>query len=209
MARQITIVLEADTGTYTSRVDEVIRKNQSLSRDAIEGAQRASEAWSRWQANVVTLNQALELAQKAIGPIVSGIQQLVQAASEQEQATNALNAAFQITGRQIPIDRMTAFATQLQNTTRFNDEAILKVTTLLAQLTDLDEKGLQRATRGAIGLAAVMDKDLNAAALQVARAMTGNAESLKRVGISIDSTLPVHKQQEQVLQRLAPLFNRA
>jgi len=213
--RNITIAFDANANSYNVVADQIIQKNRQLNRDAIQGAQQAKVAIQIWEnglggiarqlGGLIGIGSFAILAKQAL----DFGRATVKAASDSEQAIVSLQAALATTGRQIPIEQLTEFAAELQKTTRFEDEAIIKTTTLLAQLTGLDEKGLKAATRGAIGLATVLDKDLNAAALQVARALTGNAESLKRVGISIDGTLPKQQQQEEVLKRLAPLFQRA
>ena len=74
-------------------------------------------------------------------------------AMEAERIDRSLNSALEITGRLVPglADDLSAYASELQRMTIYDDEAIKKAETLLVQMTDLDEEGIQRATRGAIG----------------------------------------------------------
>src|SRR5678816_1992697 len=158
--RTVTIKIDADGNAYVSEIGRLTEANAKFSRDAQAGAEQTISAFTRLGASIITFNQALELAQKALTAIKSAFSALIDAASDQQDAQNKLAAALQLTGRQIPIERFTDFASAIQKTTRFNDEAVLSSIALLTSLTALDEKGLQRAVRGAVGLAAVLDKDL-------------------------------------------------
>jgi len=133
------------------------------------------------------------------------------AAIEAERVDRALNASLEITGRIVPglAEDLSAYALKLQTMTVYDDEAIASVETLLIQMTHLDEAGIQKATRGAIGLASVMGIDLNSAAMLVQKAMEGNYGALGRYGIKVDETLPKQEQQAQLLERLDKMFQRA
>src|SRR5512136_2499276 len=111
-------------------------------------------------------------------------------AMEAERIDRSLNSALEITGRLVPglAEDLSAYASELQRMTVYDDEAIKKAETLLVQMTDLDEKGIQRATRGAIGLASVLGIDLDSAATLVQKAVSGNTTVLSRYGIKIDET---------------------
>lgn len=83
---------------------------------------------------------------------------------------------------------------------------------MLAQLTKLDRDGIKATTKGIIGLASVMGPDeggLEGATRMVVRALEGNMQGLRRVGIAIDETLPKGQQLIELQRRLAELYPRA
>ena len=133
------------------------------------------------------------------------------AAIEAEQAERGLAAALEITGR--PVEELTRHfidnADALQKVTIYDDEAIKRSQTLLVQLTNLDKDGLDRATKGAIGLASVMGMDLESAAQLVAKAMSGNVSALSRYGIQVDQTKDKEGQRAEVMAKLEQFYGRA
>jgi hypothetical protein len=132
-------------------------------------------------------------------------------AMEAERIDRGLNSALEITGRLVPglAEDLTAYASEIQRMTVFDDEAIKGVETLLVQMTNLDVEGIQRATRGTIGLASVMNMDLQSAAQLVQKALEGNFGALSRYGIKVDETLPLEEKRAQLMERLEKMFQRA
>ena len=132
-------------------------------------------------------------------------------AMEAERIDRSLNSALEITGRLVPglAEDLSAYASELQRMTVYDDEAIKKAETLLVQMTDLDEEGIQRATRGAIGLASVLGIDLDSAATLVQKAVSGNTAVLSRYGIKIDETLSAEEKRVEIMGRLEKMFQRA
>lgn len=131
------------------------------------------------------------------------------AAQVQESADRALAASLEITGRTIPLKSMKDFASSLQSATRYGDEEIESVQTLLVQMTRLNREGLEKATKGAIGLATVMGIDLQSAASLVQKALEGNYGALSRYGIKVDENLNAGEKQAQLLEKLLEFYKRA
>jgi hypothetical protein len=100
-----------------------------------------------------------------------------------EETSKALSLALMTTGREANASagHFRDYANELQNQTRFGNDAIKSAEALLIQLTDLDTKGLDAATRGTIGLAQVFKVDLESAARMVAKGMEGNFMALQRM----------------------------
>lgn len=132
-------------------------------------------------------------------------------AMEAERIDRSLNSALEITGRLVPglAEDLSAYASELQRLTVYDDEAIKKAETLLVQMTDLDEEGIQKATRGAIGLASVLGIDLDSASTLVQKAVSGNTAVLSRYGIKIDETLSTEEKRVEIMARLEKMFQRA
>ncbi len=115
----------------------------------------------------------------------------VKASAASEQATVELNAALAQTGKYTKESSqgMIDLATEIQNTTRFEDDAVKGAEALIQTLGNLDEKGLKRATRAAVDMAAALSSkgvSLTSAADLVGKAAAGNTSALGRYGIVID-----------------------
>lgn len=158
------------------------------------------------------------LAAKAIEGTIAGVKNFFKSSIEGAMADEAsqfrLRTALEMTGRarQGGVKDLEDFAQSQAKATLYTDEEIRSTMTLLAQLTDLDTEGIKKATKGIIGLAAVLGPDeggLGGATMRVTRAIEGNATGLKRVGIEIDTTLPKGQQLIQLQERLAELYPRA
>jgi len=133
------------------------------------------------------------------------------AAVEAETAQNNLQTALESTGRYVPglTERMLAFSSAIQRQTTVSDEAVTAIQTLFVQMTNLDEKGIQQATRASIGLAKTLGMDVNSAAMLVMKAVEGNVGALSRYGFRLDETLPKQQAIAKLLGELEGLFKRA
>ena len=159
----------------------------------------------------VALGQlAYATAMQAGRAFVGFLKDSIKAAQEQEQADKRMQAALEATGR--PVAELTrsfkAFASEIQRTTTFSDTAVQSAVTLMVQMTDLDEKGIKAATKGAMGLATVFEMDLQSASNLVAKAMAGNTSALTRYGIQIDKNLSQEEQRGQILQQLSYFYGQ-
>ena len=165
---------------------------------------------SMWQqvAGGVIVSQA---AMRAARLFTNELRSTVTAAMEQEKADRAMAAALEITGRGVDrnMERMKRFAAEQQKVTTYGDEQIQMVQTLLVQMTDLDQEGLERATKGTLGLSSALGMDLNAAALLVQKAMAGQFATLSRYGIVLDENLTAEEKKAALLDKLSALYGRA
>ena len=114
----------------------------------------------------------------------------IKAAQESEDALNSLNVALAASGNYTAkaSEDFQAFASSLQQTTAFEDDAIIKNAALIQSLAQLDNEGLKRATGAALNLSAALGKDLTTASEAVAKAANGNFTSLNKMGIQFDKS---------------------
>jgi hypothetical protein len=114
----------------------------------------------------------------------------VKAAEKSESALNALNVALAQTGKYSAetSEEFVQFAEEIQRTTQFSDDAVLKNTALLASLTTLDKDGLKRASKAAIELSAALGKDLETTTEAIAKAANGNTTALNKMGVQFVKT---------------------
>jgi hypothetical protein len=149
--------------------------------------------------------------QKGIGALKGVVESSITAAIEAEQAENNLKAALEITGRTVEgnIQHYKKFAAEQMRATTYTDEQVMASQALLLQLTSLDQQGLDRATRGAMGLASTMGIDLHSATMMVTKAMEGNYGALGRVGIRVAENLTAEQKQASLLDQLNKLYSRS
>ncbi len=127
---------------------------------------------------VVTLGDVVRLFQGFAGAVGS----FIQAAQDQEDAVNRLDAALRKTGSSaFSYSRaLQAQAEALEEVTRFSDEAIISAQAFLAQL-GVSPDQLELATEATTDLAAALGIDLQAAARLVGRTVGGFAGELGEV----------------------------
>jgi hypothetical protein len=154
---------------------------------------------------------AADAIKKGLGFLKDQVVSTFDAAMEAERIDRALNATLEITGRIVPglAEDLAAYAAELQKKTIYDDEAIKKTETLLAQMTNLDEEGIKKATRSTLGLASALGIDLDSAAMMVTKAMEGNFQTLQRYGIKVDETLPLEERRIKLMEMLEKMFQRA
>lgn len=111
----------------------------------------------------------------------------VHAAAEAEANLNQLNVAIAQSGHysQQASEDFQKFAESLQETTGVEDDVIIKNAALLEGLTQLDGKGLQKATSAALDLSAALGRDLNTTIEALGKAANGNVTALQKMGIEV------------------------
>ncbi|HUT61300.1 MAG TPA: hypothetical protein VNA25_25915, partial [Phycisphaerae bacterium] len=198
-----TVVVDSAGATSSvQRFDQALKDTEKTTERAEGGF---GKLWKQMAVGQI-VGQAVTQIFRAI---TREMMSVVTAAEAQESADNALASALELTGRAIPLSQMKEFASQMQAMTRFGDEEVQSAQTLLVQMTNLDKDGLERATKGAIGLASVMRMDLFSATSLVQKALSGNIGALSRYGISVDATLTKDEQRAQLMDKLSVLFGRA
>jgi len=98
------------------------------------------------------------------------------------------------------------FASELQNFTKFEDDAAIKAQTLFLRLGTLDEKGIKRATVAAADLATVMGTDLEAASSKIMMALKdpeNGIRQLRQAGIKFTEA------EEQMIKSLVKAGDEA
>lgn len=206
-------ILLDNTG-FKAAAKEVTEENKKIKdsgKEVGEGAKATGLSFGGLITKVGGLVIAYGLFRKAGQEIVSIFKDSIKEAIESEQATVRLGAALEITGREVAgnVASMSAFAQAQQQATLFTDEQVMASETLLVQLTKLDNEGIQKATKGAIGLAATLGIDLEKATMLVYKASIGNTAALGRYGLKVDETLPKEEKFAALLEKLAPMYGRA
>jgi len=135
--------------------------------------------------------QAIIGGLKAVFNALTGeISRSITAASEAEKAHNQLVAALKAQGTATPevVSAFGEYASALQRSTIYQDDAIESAEALLVLVGNVMPRDMEKALKATTDLASGLGKDLNEAALLVAKAAEGNTNALKRSGIVIDET---------------------
>jgi len=203
----IKFLVQVDTATGKAALKEF----DGALRQAGDGAGKSGAAVKGMFGEIFAGVTVANLATKALGGVWREIKSIPAAAIEGEKAQRALESALETTGRTVPglSKHFSDYATELQRQTRFDDEAVKGAQTLLLQLTRLDREGIDAATRGAAGLAAVMGTDLESAASLLAKALEGNFGILSRYGIKVSETGTLEEKKAELLDRLGTMYKRA
>lgn len=186
--------------TSFNKIKDEARRAGKDSADSFEESFKSGAATIAKTAAV-----AVTAAAAAIG---FALKKAVSEATKQEDAVNRLNFALQSTGQfsQQASNDLQAFASQLQETTRFGDDAVLSAAALIQQLAALDSKGLKRATQASADFAAFLGGDLESAASLVAKAIEGNVGVLGRYGIKVQQGATQAETLNNVLTALESRF---
>jgi DNA-binding Lrp family transcriptional regulator len=139
------------------------------------------------------------------------IVQGIHAAQEQEDAINRLSTAFSIAG--IESNKATKsfeeFASGLEATTKFSDDAIISAAALLESMTKLDEKGLKKATEAAVNLSAQFGISLEEAITKVGKAANGEVTALNKLGLEVQKGATDAETYANAMRSLATLQGAA
>jgi hypothetical protein len=120
--------------------------------------------------------------------IVGFIKDVVDAASEAEDAISGFNNALALSGnfsKEASKD-FQDFASEIQRSTKFSDDFVLQIGGLIENLTALDTEGLKRATKATLDFSVATGKDARVAAQLLAQAQEGMVSGFTRYGIVVE-----------------------
>lgn len=202
MSDKIEIDIVVGKDNLSSSLDNATKKASKL-----EGV--LETAVSVFAGNLLT--KAFESVIDGLGGVISFTEKAIDAAADQEVATNNLNSALQRAGNYTKqaSEELQAFSTQLQNTTKFEDDAIQSSTALLQSLTNLNVNGLKQGVSAATDFATVLGIDLETATRLVAKAANGNADAFARYGIKVEAASTASETFSKVLSKINDNFGGA
>jgi hypothetical protein len=197
---ELYVIISANAEKFTRTMDDVQKQVGTI-------GSKFSGLWKQVAAGV-GVTWAIG---KGFQQLTSFISSSVKEAAYAERIDKALAAAIETTGRNIEayLPYFQQRASALQKQTIYTDEAIKETQALLVQLTKLDREGIDRATKGAMGLASVFGIDLTSAATIVAKALSGNYAALSRYGIKVKETATEGEKQAEILTKLEVMYGRA
>jgi hypothetical protein len=133
-----------------------------------------------------TIGLAAAGAFAAIG-VGFSLKKAISEASAFEVEVNRLKTALELSGitTEQATNEFLDYASALQKTTTFSDDAVLSTASLIQSISKLPTDQLQRATKAALDLSTALRIDLNTASRLVAKAAEGNVDAFRRYGIQI------------------------
>jgi uncharacterized protein YukE len=203
----VKILIEADASGAIQSIKQVSGEVSQLGSETEKTDKKTGGFTSTIASGILTY----QLATKALRAVVDVTKQAMAAAAESESVDRALQTALETTGRSTAqlFPQFNALSQAIQQETTISDEAARSAMTLLVQMTNLDRRGIEQATKSAIGLSKVYGMDLDSAIRIVQKAVNGQTAMLQRYGIQIDSTLPLEEKRAAIFERLSPLYQRA
>lgn len=203
----IKFVVEIDSAKGTAAIRELDKEVDKLSGTGKKSGSTFKETFAGMFSGMAVYDGLKRAGAAFLGILKDSIQE----GAEAEANERALEAALDLTGRAVEGNKQhfLSYAQAMAKATVYTDDEIIKSQTLMLQLSNLDRNGIDKAMKGAMGLAATLGVDLSQATNTVIRAVNGHEESLGRLGIKIDTTGSKEEVQARVLEQLAGLYGRA
>jgi hypothetical protein len=152
-----------------------------------------------------------ELSKKLTLPILAIGTAFIKSAADSEKSQAAFTSALKQTGQTatVSLKEMNKFAASLQQTTKFEDDAIISSQALLVRLGGLTENGLKKVTPAVLDFATAMNIDLDSAATLVAKTIGTSTNALGRYGIELKDGLDPTEKLAEVTRQLSDKFGGA
>ncbi len=141
----------------------------------------------------------------AIGTVTQQMQQMAQAAAEDQQSVVALSKALQNVGLGAAADEAEAFVEQLMLATGISDTDLRSSLQTLTTATG-DFAQSQRLVQVAMDASAATGRDLASVSLAIAKASQGNVGALTRMGIPLDANIVKAKDFTAALEVMESRF---
>jgi hypothetical protein len=196
--RELEIKLLLSDQEALSRLNSALKQVESTTK---RSADSMNLTWAGFAAK-------LFVAQQALRPVIGFMTDAVQAAVQQEDATNRLNVALQNQGTftEELSRRYHDMATSLQRSTRFGDEAILEVQQRLVAIGNVGPAEMEKVTKATLDLATALKIDLSTASLLMGKAAQGNTEALSRYGLKLDENIPKSQKFAELMRLVQDRF---
>jgi hypothetical protein len=171
-------------------VPEKLQQYADAAKDADDKTKSLSVSVTDMVKAYISAEAILEGIKAAWAAFTEEIAASIGAAAEAEKTHAKLIAALQTQGTNMPsvIAAYEAYATALQKTTIYQDDAIEGAEALLVQIGGVMPKDMERALEATTNLASGLGIDLNQAAMMVAKAAEGNTTALHKTGVTFDET---------------------
>jgi hypothetical protein len=177
--------------------DEVAHANQG-----------ASVSMGDMVAAYVSAEAIIGAVTAAFTALVDVVKESITSASDAEQAQTGLEGALRAQGTAVPsvIAAYQEYATALQLTTRYSDDAVVAAEKILVQIGGVMPRDMERALKATTDLAAGLGVDLTSAATMVAKAAEGQTTALQKAGVQIETTKGQTASFDTVLAAITARF---
>lgn len=209
---KITVDVEMAIAQAQKDIEKLTRQCTVFGADMTKAVGKADSAMNTFKGTLAALGvnnlfgKAKDAANAFFNTMVTGG---IAAAAGYETSLNNLNVAMSLHGNftKEGSSAMEAFASQIQRTTKYSDDAALSAAALIENISGLDKDALQSATLSAANLAAVLGTDLQSAAMIVGKAAIGETGRLGQFGLVIDQNASKAEKAAQALKFLSERFS--
>ncbi len=152
----------------------------------------------KWEDVGSKFNKALTV------PITLAAGLSVAALKGSEEAEARMRSALAATGTAalVSMDRVSAYAKELQNLTRIEDDTSISALAALQGFAALNEKGLKSALSPLQDMSEALDKDLTTMGEIWGKTLAGNTNMLARYGIQVDMTASKETRLAQIIEQV-------
>jgi hypothetical protein len=208
------IKIGSDTTQYEKGVKKVKDGFTDMNKSASSFSKIASGAISSFVGNLAStaVTKGFSVISNGFKSAISSVKEFTALSKIQEDALNDLDNSLVRTGQfsRATSKDIQAFASELQNNSRFGDEAILKNAALIQSLGSLSKDGLKQATQAAADLSAGIGKiSFEQASEFIGKAALGNIGPLRELGIVVESTGDKAKDFQTALSLINDRFSGA
>ena len=200
MAKEVKVIVSGNSSKYERAMRDVQARNKRITSTL-------KKHWVAFSAAAVVAIMALK---KAVTVIINSIKDWVNLSKIQELAEINLAAALKAAGEYTDELNLKyqAFASGIQNVTKYGDEQVLTLMALMKNL-GVHSGRVEEATKMAIGLATATDRDVKSMSQYVALAMQGEFTMLRRYIPALRTTTDKTEQLRIVTEFAARGFKVA
>jgi len=207
----IEISVDGNAEVKVNKIASAVEDFEKRSTKSLGNFNSAFETFKGVVAGELVVHAFEKMADAAVEFFRELVVEGIKSAEEYEVSLNRLNVALASNGNfsKAASKSFEEYASHIQNTTKYNDDAVLSSAALLETLTKLDVEGLKKAETGVINLAAALNIDLDSAASLVAKAIEGNVGALGRYGIRVKEGATQAETLANVMEKLGNLAGTA
>jgi hypothetical protein len=149
--------------------------------------------------SLVDLKAGFDMVKGAISAVSGIVKDVTAAYVEQEKVEAQLNAVLKSTGGAagVTANELKNMASQLQDTTKFGDEAIIGGQNLLLTFTKIGKDVFPAATETMLNMSEALGQDMKSSAIQLGKALNDPVQgisALSRVGVQLS------EEQQQLIK---------
>lgn len=186
-----------------SGVESAKRKFEELGQKSMSTSEKMGRQWQSFKQNWFAITAGIAAAAAAIHGVMK-------AGLESDRVWNDVRASIERHNQALGggIERIQAWASQMQEATGLSDEAI---GTAFQRMIDANIKfnDALKLTQSAMDFSVAKGMDLESSAELIAKSIDGPVNALSRYGIAIDKSLPRMRQIAQVQSEINQHFGGA
>lgn len=195
----VAIGFRVDTGAGAAKIEDFAKKGTSaLNKLGSKGA----SALKRLSGGIKGAFKSLFSFKGLLLSVASGaaMKRFIDRSNEQEEASAQLAQALGHSS-----EALETYASSLQKTTTFGDEAIIGAEALIAAFVK-DEDQIKAATAVTLDLAAAKGMDLTAAADLVSKTLGSSTNALSRYGIEVEGAVGSQERLNSLVENVTDKF---